>query len=187
VNRIILIGPLAVLVGIGAACYKGSQKRAYEYMPDMARTAAYSTFSPNQVTRDGLTMQRPVTGTIARGFQPYHYGATPEDAQRAGRELRPPFSFTPQVLTEGKAYYETFCLVCHGARGQGDGPLVPKIPNPPSYTSDRVLAMPPGQIFHTITMGSGQMPSYASQMTPDERWKVVAYVRFLQNKGGQRD
>ena len=47
---------------------------------------------------------------------------------------------SPEALAQGRALYETFCLVCHGEQGRGDGPLVPKIPNPPAYTSARVRA-----------------------------------------------
>src|SRR6266436_5264251 len=71
---------LAVLAGCGAT----EQQRAYEYMPDMARDPAYKAFAPNPVTRDGLTLQRPVAGTIPRGYQPFYYGAGDPEAVRAG-------------------------------------------------------------------------------------------------------
>ena len=177
---------LAVGILLLGACSSRKQ-RAYEYMPDMGRTPAYKSFSANPVTRDGLTLQRPAANTIARGYQPFHYYATPQEAERAGRELQNPVAVTAVTLAEGKRLYETFCLVCHGARGQGDGPLIPKIPNPPSYTTNRLLAMPDGQIFHVITMGSGKMPSYASQISDEERWTIIDYVRFLQrSQGGSR-
>src|SRR5437763_12243745 len=115
---------LAVLAGCGAT----EQQRAYEYMPDMARGPAYKAFAPNPVTRDGLTLQRPVAGTIARSYQPFHYGPGEEEAARAGRELRNPYSPVPQTMKEGKALYEIYCLVGHGERGQGDGPIAAKTP-----------------------------------------------------------
>ena len=172
---------------LGTAC-SGRNQRGYEYMPDMAHTPAYKSFSANPVTRDGLTLQSPAPNTIARGYQPFHYGATSQEAERAGRELQNPIAVTLVSAAEGKRLYETFCFVCHGARGQGDGPLVPKIPNPPSYTSNRLLAMPDGQIFHVITMGSGKMPSYASQISSDERWQIINYIRSLQRspQGGSQ-
>jgi mono/diheme cytochrome c family protein len=170
-----MIGALLML-----GCTRNTDKRAYEYMPDMARNTAYRSYSPNPVTKDGLTLMHPPGGTIARGYQPFHYGPGTAEAVRAGIELRNPFPSTVQVLGEGKVLFTTFCQVCHGMRGQGDGPLVPRIPNPPSYTSQRVLDMPAGRIFHVITEGSGRMPSYAAQLETNERWKVVAYVQFLQ-------
>src|SRR6266542_764168 len=145
-------------------------------MPDMARGPTYKAFSPNPITRDGLTLQRPVPGTIARGYQPFHYGAGEEEALRAGRELTNRLPATARTLEEGKALYEIYCLVCHGAGGRGDGPIAGKIPPPPAYTSERVASFPPGRLFHVVTLGSGKMPAYAAQLTADERWKVVTYV-----------
>ena len=156
---------------LAAACAGRSEKRAYEYTTDMERSAAYRSFS-------AMTFRRPVPGTIARDYQPFHYAATEEDAVRAGRELRNPFG--ADSLASGKELYSTYCYVCHGAQGRGDGPLVPRIPNPPSYLSQRVMEMPEGRIFHVITRGSGRMPSYAALIRADERWKIVAYVQHLQ-------
>jgi mono/diheme cytochrome c family protein len=156
--------------------------RGMEYMPDMVYSVPYNSFAPNPLTRDGKTLQPPVAGTVARGIEPFRYAATPEEALRAGRELRNPVSADAGTLAEGRALYETFCLVCHGEQGHGDGPLVPKIPNPPSYASDRVRAMAPGQIFHVISRGSGRMPSYAAQIPFDERWLIVLYVSALRER-----
>jgi mono/diheme cytochrome c family protein len=165
----------AATIGI-LGCGARSEGRAYEYMPDMARGPAYKAFAPNPVTRDGLTLQRPVPGTIARGYQPFHYGAGEEEALRAGRELTNPLQATARTLEEGKALYETYCLVCHGAEGRGDGPIAGKIPPPPAYRSERVVGFPPGRLFHVVTLGSGKMPAYAAQLSAEERWKVVTYV-----------
>jgi len=172
----------AILIG-GAGCGARSQSRAYEYMPDMARDPAYKAFASNAATRNGLTLQPPVPGTIPRGYMPFHYGTGEDEAARAGSELQNPNRATQQVLEEGKALYETFCLVCHGEQGKGDGPIADKIPRPPSYTSDRVLQFPPGRIFHVITRGTKKMPSYAAQTSAADRWKIVAYVKSLQGIG----
>ena len=86
---------------------------------------------------------------------------------------------TPQTLGEGKALFQTYCMVCHGEQGKGDGPISSKIPPPPSYVSDRLMQFPPGRIFHVITLGTGKMPTYASQLSADERWKVVTYVHVV--------
>ena len=98
-------------------------KRAHEYMPDMARGPAYKAFAPNAATRTGLTLQRPVAGTIARGRLPFHYGPGEPEAARAGRELVNPLPIAPVTIEDGRGLYQTYCLVCHGAAGKGDGPL----------------------------------------------------------------
>ena len=170
------------LSACGSAPYLNKDKRAFEYMPDMVYSLPYDSFAPNPVTRDGLTLQRPVPGTIPRGYLPLHYTASPEDAERAGRELHSPVTGTPRSAREGRALFDTYCLVCHGTQGAGDGPLVPKIPNPPAYTSERVRTFPAGRLFHVITFGSGRMPSYASQVSVHDRWLIVAHVQTLQNQ-----
>jgi mono/diheme cytochrome c family protein len=168
---------LMVCATIG--CARQRERRGYEYMPDMAYSVPYDTFAPNPVTRNGMTQQAPVRGTIPRGFLPLHYTRTAADAERAGRELVNPYTPTPTTLEQGRRLYETFCAVCHGATGDGDGPVVPLIPNPPAYSSERVRSMPAGRLFHVITYGSGRMPSYASQVPPDDRWLIVTYVQTL--------
>lgn len=169
-----------------SGCRNQERVRAFEYMPDMARSIPYDSFAANPVTRDGQTLQTPPPHTIARGFLPLDYRATPADAARAGRELQSPIVATEETRREGRRLFETFCAVCHGVNGDGDGPLVPKIPNPPAYSSAAVRTLPAGQLFHVMTYGSGRMPSYAAQLTRDERWKVVAHVQELQHRGAPR-
>jgi mono/diheme cytochrome c family protein len=160
-----------------AGCGARQDARAYEYMPDMARGPAYKAYAPNTALKDGMTLQRPVAGTIPRGYQPFHFGPGEPEAIRAGRELTNPLKPVAQTMQEGEQLYRTYCLVCHGEQGKGDGPISGKIPPPPSYTSARVLTFPMGRIFHVMTMGSGKMQPYATQLNADERWKVATYVK----------
>jgi mono/diheme cytochrome c family protein len=178
---------IAVLALLASACGSETDQRAPEYFPDMARGPAYKAYAPNPATRDGLTLQLPVAGTVARGYHPFHFGPGEPEAIRAGHELTNPYRPTPQIIEEGKALYQTYCLVCHGESGKGDGPIASKIPPPPSYKSTRVLAFPPGRIFHVVTMGSGKMQSYATQLSADERWKVVTYVTTVLQALGESD
>ena len=99
-----------------------------------------------------------------------------------------PIEATEAHMKLGKLKYETYCSACHGYAGFGDG-LVHKraesllqptwIP-PTSLHADRVRTQPVGQIFHTITKGQGKMASYATSITPKERWAIVLYVKALQ-------
>lgn len=164
------------------ACQPGDQPGA-EYMPDMARGPAYKAFAPNEAMRNGITLQRPVAGTIARGTQPFHYEKGDAEAERAGRELVNPHHADAPTLARGKALYETYCAVCHGAHGKGDGPIASKIPPPPTYLSDRLRGFAPGRFFHVITLGANKMPSYAAQLAPDDRWLVITYVRAVLQGG----
>jgi mono/diheme cytochrome c family protein len=99
-----------------------------------------------------------------------------------------PIEATEEHMKLGKLKFETYCSACHGYAGNGDG-LVHKradslvqgtwIP-PTSMHIDRVRIQPVGQIFNTISKGQGKMASYASSLSPKERWSIVLYVRALQ-------
>lgn len=167
------------------ACERNPKKPAFELLPDMARSVPYDAYAPNPLTRDGKTLQPPPEGSIPRGFEPFAYGATPEEAVRAGNELRNPLPPTPENLARGKILFDRFCLTCHGQAGKGDGPLIPKFPNPPSFTSKAVREYPEGRFYHIISRGSGMMASYASQIAPEDRWRIVHYLRTLTSPQGQ--
>jgi mono/diheme cytochrome c family protein len=171
-----LAGALLAVAMFSGCVGASADRRAREYMPDMVRDPAYKAFAPNSATRDGLTLQRPVAGTIPRGYLVFHYGTGEEEAARAGRELQSPYRASSRTLDEGKALFQTYCVICHGEQGKGDGPIARHIPRPPSYLSARLLAFPQGRIFHVMTMGAGKMPSYAAQLSVDERWKIAAYI-----------
>ncbi|MDX1386531.1 MAG: c-type cytochrome [bacterium] len=164
------------------ACERDPKKPAYEFLPEMTRSVPYDAFAPNPNTPSGKTLLKPVAGTIPRGFTPYPYGADEEGLAQASRELKNPIPFSPEILAEGKELYNTFCLICHGAGGKGDGPLIPKYPNPPSFTSKSSKNLTPGALYHIMTKGSGEMASYASQVSPEDRWKIVYFVQVLQGK-----
>lgn len=151
-----------------------------EILPDMAHSVAYASFSPNPVFPDGKTMQPPVPGTLARGFVLLHYQPTPEDALRAAAELKNPLD--PQKAKErGAVVYQNFCTPCHGGSLRGDGAVaLHGFPAPPNLKGEKSLKLSEGQMFHILTFGQKKMPSYASQLTADDRWSVIAYVRSMQ-------
>ena len=159
-------------------------KPNYEFLPEaqMARSAAYDSYSPNPNFSDGLTLRSPPPGTIARGRLPLHYEATLQDAMRAGEELKNPFSGKDLArLERGSVVFANFCQACHGATGEGNTPVTQRgFPAPPSLLAQRCVHMKDGQIFHAITYGQGKMPSHAVQLSQDDRWSVILHLRLLQ-------
>ena len=127
-------------------------------------------------------MQLPPAGAIARGYAPFHFEATPEEAERAGRELENPFSADDVLaLEQGERVFETYCQLCHGVGGEGDGTVAMRgFPTPPSLLAPKARELPDGRIFHIATFGQGNMPSHAAQIEPEDRWKAVMWVRQLQ-------
>lgn len=158
-----------------------------EFLPEMVRTPRYNAYSPNLNFPDGQTLQSPVAGTILRGLLPLHYAATPEDAVRAGDSLPSLVrAGDAQSIARGGAVYSNFCQPCHGPAGRGDGLVVLRgFPAPPSLYADNARKMKDGQIFHILTYGQKNMPTYASQISREDRWNVVAFVRSLQKQGAR--
>jgi mono/diheme cytochrome c family protein len=148
-----------------------------EYMPDMYRQPSVHAQEYDPDEPNGIAMRLPVPGTIPRDYEPYTIAITDTNAANA---LVNPLQPTKDVMAAGKKYFNTYCIVCHGARGDGRGFIVPKFTMPPILYSDKVMAWPDGRIFHTMTMGQGLMPSYATQIPPAYRWAIVYYVRALQ-------
>ncbi len=92
-----------------------------------------------------------------------------------------PITVTKEVVMRGKERYEIFCSACHGLTGTGDGMIVRRgFRRAASFNDDRLRQAPVGHYFDAITNGWGAMPSYAPQISPQDRWAIIAYVRALQ-------
>ncbi len=133
---------------------------------------------------DGFGMRQPVEGTVSRGNLPYLY--TNNQAEASVNMIN---SLLPSKsnLEKGQKKYNTFCSPCHGYFGKGDSRLRGQFPAPPSLQSEKVRNWKDGDIFHVITAGQNVMPSYASQLTAEERWQVILYIRALQRSQNARE
>ena len=171
-----------LMVGGVHVLSRDTNVRNLEWPTQMQYSPAYRSQTTNPVLPNRMIEQSLVMGTVPRGFQPFHYGPEPAEAERAGRELKNPFSSTPENLARGQYIFSNYCMVCHGATGGGDGPIIPKYPNPPSYQTQKSKDLPDGNMFHVIMMGRNNMPSHAAQVSADDRWKVILYIRKLQGK-----
>ncbi len=122
-----------------------------------------------------------VEGTVARGdLRADTYFYTGKIGNNPGEVM--PFPVTKAVLERGRERFNIFCAPCHSRLGDGNG-FVPSrgfSRKPPSYHIPRLQKAPLGYFFDVITNGFGIMPDYASQIPPQDRWDIVAYVRALQ-------
>jgi len=177
----VILLPIVVLGGLWLM-NRNDAARNLEWPTQMQYSPAALSQTPNSVLPDGMTQQMPIAGTIPRGYQPFHYGPSPEEAIRAGLELKNPVQPTEQNLVRGQQVFNNYCAVCHGAGGAGDGPLIPKYPNPPAYNTDKSKALADGNMFHVITVGRKDMPSHAALVSFEDRWRAVLYIRKLQGK-----
>jgi mono/diheme cytochrome c family protein len=132
-----------------------------------------------------MTMRTPPEGTVPRDFTPFEYTLDPESRIRAGIELVNPIPATPETVSEGKKVYTTFCIGCHGTGGNGDGHLYTSklyLLKPRSLVSASADNLKDGEIYHSITLGFGSMGAHGGQIRPEQRWKLILYIRTLQNE-----
>ncbi|MCH7770954.1 MAG: DUF3341 domain-containing protein [Bacteroidetes bacterium] len=132
--------------------------------------------SRTELFEDERGMRTPVEGTVAKGFIPYPYLGIDEPHEYFSNPLIP----SRENLKLGKKKFLTYCSPCHGNFGDGDSRLHDQFPNPPSLHSQRIRNFEDGIFYHVITNGKNIMPSHASQISREDRWAIVNYIRVLQ-------
>jgi mono/diheme cytochrome c family protein len=199
----------ALSTGMLASCQKNPNDTGLEYATQMYNSIAYEPLNQivdsssedynslrynASVMNTHMTMRKPVKGTVprrqfagtprtelAKDIMVYNIPA--DSIDYASRVLRNPIAKTEANLENGKVLFTNFCAPCHGADGKGDGKVAPQYKGVPAgYNAGRYATLTEGHIFHTITHGKGRMWPHGSQISPDDRWKIVLYVQQLQKQ-----
>jgi mono/diheme cytochrome c family protein len=188
-TRIVYVALFALTVAVSLSSCRDKSSTGLEFARNMYDPLAYNADQPNKNFANGQTAQTPPPNTDPIGFVKYEYANTKEGYEAAGAALVNPLALNEKNLVSGKHYYTVFCGPCHGDNGDGKGHLVQieKYSGVPSYHGDAASSrgglmkdLSAGKIYHTIMYGLNNMGSHASQLTPEERWKVVMYVQQLQ-------
>jgi mono/diheme cytochrome c family protein len=129
---------------------------------------------------DGRSVRPQVENTVARGqLHEDSYFSTGLIDGKEGDAM--PFPATLEVLARGQERYNVYCTPCHSRVGNGEGMIVQRGYAPAgNYHSPYLQAAPLGHFFNVMTNGYGAMPDYAAQLTPADRWAIVAYIKALQ-------
>ncbi len=176
-----------MLISLFSSCYYSRSSPGWEYMPDMNHSLAYETYASNPFFPDSMNAIQPVTNTIPRGvYMPFHYSTQLTGYDSAGVNLNFPDWLNDEEKEQGKYIFEIYCAVCHGKSGVGNGTIVenPKIKNPypppPSYFSENLINLPVGKMYYSVHYGKNLMGPYGKILNRNEIWKVVYYVKSLQ-------
>ncbi len=147
--------------------------------PDMANQPKAKPMSESEFFADGTNARPLPPHTVPRGAERNEVFET--GLANGVYVTQLPRELTPQLLARGRERYDAFCSMCHGRIGDGQGIVVQRgFPAPPSYHVERLRNAPLGHFYDVITNGYGTMISYASQIEPQDRWAIVAYIRALQ-------
>jgi mono/diheme cytochrome c family protein len=147
---------------------------------DMATQPRYNPLRASSFFGDGRSARPLIPGTVARG------------QLRADEKLytgmvngqlidTPPFPITRADLQRGQERYNINCAPCHDRTGYGNGLVAQRgFRHPPSYHIERLVNAPLGHFFDVMTRGFGAMQDVSDRVTPEDRWRIAAYIRALQ-------
>ena len=147
---------------------------------DMQNEPRYKPLAESDFFPDHRSARPHIEGTVARGHLRI------DEARYAGKLNGEdidqfPIPIAKADIERGQNRFNIYCSPCHSRVGDGNGMVVQRgFRQAASFYSDKLEKAPVGHFFDVISNGFGAMPSYASRIEPDDRWRVVAYIRALQ-------
>ncbi len=146
----------------------------------MADQPRYKPLARSEFFGDERSARPLVEGTVARGdLEADEQLYTGQVNGKVADTF--PFPITEKILRRGQERFNIYCSPCHDQAGTGQGMIVKRgYRAPPSYHIERLRSAPPGYFFQVITRGFGLMPDYAQQVSPEDRWAIIGYIRALQ-------
>lgn len=170
---------VAAALFAGACRGQPSEKEPIHVFDDMDWQPKFQAEESSKLWTDGRAMRPLVEGTVAQGHLREDEGY--ETGMVGAQYLaKAPIAVDEKVLRRGQDRFNIFCAPCHDRTGAGQGMAVKHgFPPPVNLASERVLGMPDGQIFWTITNGVRNMPSYRKQIPVADRWAIASWVRVI--------
>jgi len=191
----LLIFFVSVVVVAGIAGRRGSFTRntPIQMFPDMKKQLKLRPQTANGFFANGLSSQLPIAGTIAQekplaigGKEIFPYEDAPVLTGRVTGTTNfienNPVPVTARLLERGRQRFNIYCAPCHGGQGDGNG-ITKKLGvmmTVANLHDKRIVALPDGEIFNTITHGKNTMGAYGPTVPVEERWAIIAYLRALQ-------
>jgi mono/diheme cytochrome c family protein len=186
---------LSVLATIGVLGFRGTHSRRTPLyiFPDMERQLKLRPQKPNAFFTNGLSSQPPLPGTIPRGRplqtstgSVFPYEDAPVNTGRVTGTTNfvenNPLAVTAALLQRGQQRFTINCSPCHGQLADGNGitKKVGAMAVVANLHDKRIVEMTDGELFYVVTNGRNLMGSYGANVTVEDRWAVVAYLRALQ-------
>jgi len=165
------------------------EQMSNEWFPAMKRQPAVQAFEANAMVGAGRGLAPP-EGAVSVGNPYPDVGGMGLMAQEA---LPNPVTASLDSVRSGEALFRRYCTACHGPDGHGDGPVA----GPPFGTGPSGVVIPigghfslanafsDGQIYTTITIGRGRMPSL-KRIPVNGRWDLINYIRSLNDRRDRR-
>jgi mono/diheme cytochrome c family protein len=164
-----------------SGCSSVQRQPPIQVWDDMKFQEKFKPQMENEIFADRRDSRVPPDDTVARGHMTedtaYYTGM--DGDLYAGKN---PVPVTMDLLKKGQAKFGTYCTPCHDRTGSGQGIVPLHVPSwqPSNLMEDRVVQFADGEIFNVITNGRRTMPPYKYQISVEDRWAIISYLRVLQ-------
>ncbi|HEY4183763.1 MAG TPA: cytochrome c [Polyangia bacterium] len=187
-HTLAVLQALALCAGLTAVA--GCDENVLDPMAD--RQPRSTRYKESRFYADGLSMRAAPEGTVPRERITLNprltTGRDPDGPMQMNAEPLPnyvatiPIPVSRKLLELGRKRFDITCATCHGPLADGKSIVATQMAlrPPPSLIDPKYIAKPAGFIFEVATKGFGLMASYAAELTVEERWAVVAYLRAVQ-------
>jgi mono/diheme cytochrome c family protein len=147
---------------------------------DMHDQPRYKPLAGTDFFGDGRSARPLPEGTVARGH--LRIDSARYTGKVDGEDVDYfPFPITRADVLRGQERFNIYCSPCHSRLGDGEGLIVRRgFRKAGNYHTEKLLKARVGHFFDVMSNGFGAMPSYASRVEPDDRWRIAAYIRVLQ-------
>jgi mono/diheme cytochrome c family protein len=197
----LLLFVLSIVGVVSIAGFRGSHssRPQIELFPDMVRQNKVRPQTPSEFFPDEYASRLIPVGTVPRGG-PYVVNGEPLKVD--GKPVYPyedspvntgliagttnwapvnPLPITRQLLDRGQQRYQINCMPCHGPDGDGKG-ITSKygMVAMANFHDRKFIDMCDGEMFNSITSGKNLMPAYGANVTVEDRWAIISYLRVLQ-------
>ncbi len=150
----------------------------------MYKQPKFKPYQENDFFEDKRSARPLVEGTVPRGVIDDHLNKGIVDGKPVSDF---PFPITRKEMDRGMDRYNIYCAPCHSRTGDGWGMVAQRgIKRPPSFHEARLKAAPVSHFFNVVSNGIGMMSGYSAQISPADRWAIIAYVRALQQSQDAR-
>lgn len=164
-------------------------KSQFNIVPNMDYQMKYKAQADNDFFKDGRSMREPIAGTVAvGGLRLDDHFFEGKVAGEWARTLPEQVSADEATMARGEQRFGIYCAPCHGLTGSGDGMVHRRAfalqegtwVKPTNIANADIKKKPAGELYNTISNGIRNMPGYARQIPPQDRWAIVMYLRALQ-------
>ena len=166
--------PALLVASLAAGCVQS------ESIDPMMLQPKYKAYARNDFYLDGRAMRVPPANTIPRERVVGNLALTTGTDDQGKILTAIPVKLTHELLSRGQAKFNIYCAICHGLAGDGKSLVASQMALRPPPSLHERASQPVGHTYEVIANGYGLMPSYAADLTVEDRWAVVAYVRALQ-------